>query len=603
MSVKSQYMWQGGEHWEAGEGAEDEDLVVYLIPPLPTYAAPPPPTEAPQPAPKPTNLHGASIPVKQVASRYEKALPNSAEPKVSSARLSRGPPPAVPPRTGHVAPGANAKLRSQPKRPRSGSFGDRPLAPAAARPVPPKSGVLPKNPIPASSTHDSIGRGHATSASIAALPYFESRNKFSSLPPLPADPPPPRPAKTQLDLSIKPALLVPVLPVGNGTSMPHREVGSTSAPSSASTSPRFSYQPVSAPPSASVKLGLPLPRADPRAGEAKTPGETSPSAITAPNRPSLRIDDSISDNRVIQELVITHEDYVKDLRLLRSVFQNPMKERSLVSADVHTIFFEGLEDIIRAEELLLKDMLGRKGLQPLNLANLIDSHMKGLQVYIPFCARQDQTLKLMTEQMTINPAFASFCDEVRKDPNCRGLSFDAFIIKPLQRMCKLPLLFREILKGISDTNSEEHRRVEATQSSFEKILEEINTSTGNAEKLIELERNLSKKYPQIESLRLQHRKLLLDGEIAWVVKQTKDQAKLRLGHFWLFDQLLIFCRSPKELDFVMPLNTVSISKNLPPVQNFSYVFELSDMTAQGLVIRKLCSSDKELYDTLLTKLS
>jgi len=332
-------------------------------------------------------------------------------------------------------------------------------------------------------------------------------------------------------------------------------------------------------------------------------GETSPSAITAPNRPSLRIDDSISDNRVIQELVITHEDYVKDLRLLRSVFQNPMKERSLVAADVHTIFFEGLEDIIRAEELLLKDMLGRKGLQPLNLANLFDSHMKGLQVYIPFCARQDQTLKLMTEQMTINPTFAAFCDEVRKDPNCRGLSFDAFIIKPLQRMCKLPLLFREILKGISDTTSEDHRRIEATQGSFEKILDEINTSTGNAEKLIELERNLSKKYPQIESLRLQHRKLLLDGEIAWVVKQTKDQAKLRPGRFWLFDQLLIFCRSPKELDFVMPLNTVSISKNLPPVQNFSYVFELSDMTAQGLVIRKLCLSDKELYDTLLTKLS
>jgi hypothetical protein len=599
MSVKSQYMLQGGEHWAAGEGAEDEDLIVYLIPPLPTYAAPPPPTGEPESPRKPAESAVASMPVKHVATLYEKAAPMAETQKPAPNRLTRGQAPSIPARPLPSTPGSSAALKIPPKRPRSGSFGDQPLEAASSRPVPPKPLALPALPkgappkVPANATP---ARAHSISATMAALPSFEQRNKFGSVPPLPATAAPPKPTKTQLDLSVKPALLVPVLPSLPGANTSPRETGPHSAPSSTAHSPRSTFQ--SLPVNLNSAHGLiRAPNSLPRTESA------APSSITAPSRPSLRIDDSISDNRVIQEIVITHEDYVKDLRSIRTVFAVPMKERSLVSAEVHKIFFEGIDELIRVEEYVLQDMMGRKGLQPLDIANLFDSHLKNLQVYIPFCARQDQTLKLMTEQLTTNPTFASFCDEVRKDPNCRGLSFDAFIIKPLQRFCKLPLLFREVLKSLAEGNTEERRRLEATQLALEKILDEINASTGAAEKLIELERNLIKKYPQIESLNLQHRKLLIDGEIAWVVKQTKDQAKLRLGHFWLLDQLLLFCRSPKELDFIMPLNTVSISRHLPAVQNFPFVFELSDMTAQGLVTRKLCLSDRDLYNNLLTKLS
>jgi hypothetical protein len=348
-----------------------------------------------------------------------------------------------------------------------------------------------------------------------------------------------------------------------------------------------------------------------------SPGTTTTGSITSlSTRPSLRVDESISDNRVIQEIVITHDDYVKDLHSIQSIFAGPMKDRQIVSPEVHVIFFDGIAELIRVEEILLSDLMATKKMQPVDVANIFIKHVKNMQVYIPFCARQDQTLKLMSEQLATNPSFATFCEEVRKEANCRGLSFDAFIIKPLQRLCKLPLLFRELLKGLPGASSdgglvlpqspaqmEEKRKLESAQSSLEAILDEINKSTGNAEKLIELERNLSKKYPQVETLNLQHRKLLLEGEIAWVVKQSKDQAKLRLGRFWLLDQLLLFCRSPKELDFIMPLNTVSISKHLPAVQNFPYVLELSDMTAQGIVTRKLCCSDRDLYDNLIINLS
>ena len=644
-----------GAHWAAEEVADDDDMIVFLIPPLPTYAAPPPPSSASVAPSKSAENVSSNISVRRVAGNFERTTQSTDAPKPALTRVHRPVAPSAPARPLPPMPVNKIPAQVPKKRPRSGSFGDQPFGAAPSRPVPPSITHLPPLPErapPPVPKHVVPQRANSVSATFAALPEFESHPKYGALPPLPSSQAPLRPSRITSEYSIKPSLLVPVLPTvssGGSANASPRDTSPSSAPSSTSPSPRTMTH--SLPAIIGTSLSARASTSSRGRSDSKgvvmsgdSVGSGGSGTISAPNRPNLRIDDSISDNRVIQEMVITHEDYVKDLHLIRSVFMIPMKERGIVSSDVHSIFFDGIGDIIREEEAVLRDMVGKK-LQPLDMAHIYQSHMKSLQVYIPFCARQDQTLKLMTEQLGANLVFSTFCDDVRKDPNCRGLSFDAFIIKPLQRLCKLPLLFRELLKGLAHSTpaataspnnepsstsasvpnlntlslnspphasptsnnssggaSEERRQLEAAQQGLENILDEINKSTGNAEKIIELERNLIKKYPQIESLNLQHRKLLLDGDIAWVVKQTKDQAKLRPGHFWLLDQLLLFCRSPKELDFIMPLNTVSISKHLPAVQNFPYVFELSDMTVQGLVVRKLCLSDRDLYDTLLLKL-
>lgn len=39
-------------------------------------------------------------------------------------------------------------------------------------------------------------------------------------------------------------------------------------------------------------------------------------------------------------------------------------------------------------------------------------------------------------------AFANFVKEARSWPECKGLTLESFIIKPVQRICKYPLLLR-----------------------------------------------------------------------------------------------------------------------------------------------------------------
>lgn len=662
MSVAARRIAQSGEHWAAEEHEESSDLIVFLVPPVPNYAAPPPPVSSAQSPARPAESSHSSMSVRSVANIYEHAAPCVEAPKPPIARLPAYNAPAVPPKPAPSTPKHPERPLPPHPAPHGAHNGLAQSATTLQRPAPPTKPTASLHTPAHSSAHAPPSpnlanmRHHPLSNTVAALPSVDGRK--TSMPPLPVTTAASRPTRaTTIDMNYKPMMLVPVLPVGasagNGNVSP-RELLAAQHAQSASTSnlgannnnnhyhqaslgsqiSTQQTQSLSSLPtrsnstnthglshpsmlSSSTSMRLPSNGRDrsnskggngeisPR-GDSISPGGTV-SGITAPSRPSLRVDDSISDNRVIQEMVITHEDYVADLCLILSVFALPMKERSIVPLDVHTIFFEGLENLISVEQNVLRDMKIRNRLKPMDMAMIFQTHLSALKVYIPFCARQDRALKLMTEQLASNSEFAKFCEEVRKEPACRGLSFDAFIIKPLQRLCKLPLLFREIGKTVSAENggavTEERRKVEATQFQLEQILDEINKTTGDADKLLELERNLIKKYPQIESLSLQYRKLLLTGEIAWVVKATKDQVKLRLGTFWLLDQVLLFCRSPKELDFIMPLNTVSISKHLPAVQNFPYVLELSDMTAQGLVTRKLCSNDLQLYNNLIQKLS
>lgn len=41
-----------------------------------------------------------------------------------------------------------------------------------------------------------------------------------------------------------------------------------------------------------------------------------------------------------------------------------------------------------------------------------------------------------------NPNFAAFLEENQAHPRLRGLKLDQFLIKPVQRICKYPLLLR-----------------------------------------------------------------------------------------------------------------------------------------------------------------
>jgi hypothetical protein len=90
-----------------------------------------------------------------------------------------------------------------------------------------------------------------------------------------------------------------------------------------------------------------------------------------------------------------------------------------------------------------------------------------------------------------NSLFQTFLEYNKYRPECRGLNIDAFIIKPVQRICKYPLLLRELLKQCEE-GTLEYDQVKLVQESIERILIDINTAKGELDKLRDLDEKLSK---------------------------------------------------------------------------------------------------------------
>jgi hypothetical protein len=63
-------------------------------------------------------------------------------------------------------------------------------------------------------------------------------------------------------------------------------------------------------------------------------------------------------------------------------------------------------------------------------------------MYKVFCANQQNSLAAVDQHSKKNPQFKKNLDVCHSDPRCRGLFLQSFLIKPIQRVCKYPLLLR-----------------------------------------------------------------------------------------------------------------------------------------------------------------
>lgn len=73
-------------------------------------------------------------------------------------------------------------------------------------------------------------------------------------------------------------------------------------------------------------------------------------------------------------------------------------------------------------------------------------------------------------------------------PECQGLDLASFLLKPIQRICKYPLLLRELLKNTPEDDTD-HTLVQKGLNAINGVVQYVNTKQGEAElkqKMIQL---------------------------------------------------------------------------------------------------------------------
>ena len=188
------------------------------------------------------------------------------------------------------------------------------------------------------------------------------------------------------------------------------------------------------------------------------------------------------------ELLTTEESYERDMRLILDVFVLPLIEsRVLPSEIIRGIFTDQFPRLCDIHQLLLEDLKSlRKGplAQP-GIGKLMETYAQLLQTYSGYFvnhAKATTLLRKRREKESVN----LFLRTQEADPRCRNLNLASYLLKPIQRVTKYPLLLREKIKR-SDEGDEEREALERALHKIQGVVQQLNEKQGMAENREKLE--------------------------------------------------------------------------------------------------------------------
>ncbi|KTG47892.1 hypothetical protein cypCar_00007997 [Cyprinus carpio] len=202
------------------------------------------------------------------------------------------------------------------------------------------------------------------------------------------------------------------------------------------------------------------------------------SSLPPSNATPRQLSDADKLRKVICELVETERTYVKDLNYLIGRYLTPLQKESFLTQDELDVLFGNLPEMLEFQVEFLKTLEDGTRLVPdLEKLERVEEFKKILfslggsflyyadrfKIYSAFCASHTKVPKVLVKAKT-DVAFKAFLDE-RNPKQQHSSTLESYLIKPIQRVLKYPLLLRE-LHSLTDPDSEEHYHLNGERLRF-----------------------------------------------------------------------------------------------------------------------------------------
>uniref|UniRef100_A0A8D2G8M7 TIAM Rac1 associated GEF 1 n=1 Tax=Theropithecus gelada TaxID=9565 RepID=A0A8D2G8M7_THEGE len=213
----------------------------------------------------------------------------------------------------------------------------------------------------------------------------------------------------------------------------------------------------------------------------------SPQDSTGPQLATMRqLSDADKLRKVICELLETERTYVKDLNCLMERYLKPLQKETFLTQDELDVLFGNLTEMVEFQVEFLKTLEDGVRLVPdLEKLEKVDQFKKVLfslggsflyyadrfKLYSAFCASHTKVPKVLVKAKT-DTAFKAFLD-AQNPKQQHSSTLESYLIKPIQRILKYPLLLRELF-ALTDAESEEHYHLDVAIKTMNKVASHIN---------------------------------------------------------------------------------------------------------------------------------
>uniref|UniRef100_A0A2K6G6N7 Intersectin 2 n=1 Tax=Propithecus coquereli TaxID=379532 RepID=A0A2K6G6N7_PROCO len=254
----------------------------------------------------------------------------------------------------------------------------------------------------------------------------------------------------------------------------------------------------------------------------------------------------------IHELIQTEERYMDDLQLVIEVFQKRMAESGFLNEGEMALIFVNWKELIMSNTKLLKALRVRKKTggekMPVQMiGDILAAELSHMQAYIRFCSCQLNGAALLQQKTDEDTDFKEFLKKLASDPRCKGMPLSSFLLKPMQRITRYPLLIRSILENTPEHHVD-HSSLKLALERAEELCSQVNEGVREKENSDRLE--WIQAHVQCEGLAEQlifnsltnclgPRKLLHSGKLY----KTKSNKEL---HGFLFNDFLLLTYMVKQ---------------------------------------------------------
>ncbi|KAF8070021.1 hypothetical protein FPV67DRAFT_1651591 [Lyophyllum atratum] len=256
---------------------------------------------------------------------------------------------------------------------------------------------------------------------------------------------------------------------------------------------------------------------------------TTTSSLTLVNPPPANAQETARNN-IIREMVETERKYVQDLEIMQK-YSNALSQGNIIDQDTIHLLFPGLNKLLNFQRkfLIRFESTAELPWQSQRWGQLFIEHEDEFVVYEPYCANYTSASELMLASEQNLTALNHLI-------NVKG-ELPAFLIKPIQRVCKYPLLLDSLIKACASSGYQHFDELKRGSESAKRITDKINEAQRRAEN----ELTVKSLYSRIDDWKGHHLEnfgeLLLD-DIFVVTKSEID----REYHVFLFEKIILCCK-------------------------------------------------------------
>ncbi|XP_032239037.2 uncharacterized protein LOC5513651 isoform X2 [Nematostella vectensis] len=186
----------------------------------------------------------------------------------------------------------------------------------------------------------------------------------------------------------------------------------------------------------------------------------------------------------IIELVQTEINYGNDLQILKEEFYSPMQSGGILIPEHLAAIFLNLQELVEVNSKFssrlqhsLEESVAKGDAEfcQVNIGSVFLENVDFFQSYKIYCSKQNAASALLESLQKKNELLKIFLNVTcRENPKCRKMDLTSFLLAPVQRIMKYPLLLSRIRKSTPRGNADREKLMVA-QRRIEDQLNRINS--------------------------------------------------------------------------------------------------------------------------------